>query len=34
MAEQAVEDAQNYTWEKITARILDLYENILNSRNR
>jgi D-inositol-3-phosphate glycosyltransferase len=33
MAEQAAEDALNYTWEKITARILHLYEEVLNLRN-
>jgi len=32
MGEKAAEEALNYTWEKITARILDLYENILRIR--
>ena len=34
MAEQAAEDALNYTWEKITARILHLYEEVLNLKDR
>jgi D-inositol-3-phosphate glycosyltransferase len=34
MAKQAAEDALNYTWEKISSRVLDLYENTLESKNR